>query len=305
MSEQVRKNYDNLDEYQAINSKRNKTYPSIMEALKDGALGLNGEAGEVADIVKKYTYHGHDLDKEHLKEELGDTLWYISALATAIDVPLSEIATQNVEKLHKRYPEGFDASKSVNRRILKGVPRLIIIEGFDGSGKTTLSMSLMAKTSSDYVKNNYEGSIDNNVKRAIEVLETTVEVKAPITIFDRFHGISDIVLDIEHKYSIQHNFINATLAYIQTRHLDVDVIWLQKSKELILKEFAARDAMAPLESVLIDNFDVCYKNAKRALQIYRDAGIPVHVIDVDNQLPEDTLAQVISKLQLEEKNTCK
>lgn len=104
-----------LDAYQSFNVSRNKKYPDMKQALQDGALGLNGEAGEVADIVKKHVYHGHDLDKQHLIEELGDTLWYISIIAASVGVSLSDVATQNVEKLVRRYPEGFTIEQSINR----------------------------------------------------------------------------------------------------------------------------------------------------------------------------------------------
>lgn len=79
------------------------------------ALGCSGEAGEVADHVKKHIGHGHDLNKEYMIKELGDVLWYIATLADHLDVSLSEIASKNIEKLSKRYPDGFSTDKSINR----------------------------------------------------------------------------------------------------------------------------------------------------------------------------------------------
>lgn len=79
------------------------------------ALGVEGEAGEVADLVKKHIGHGHPLDVEKLKLELGDVLWYVAGLASVIGVTLSEVATANIAKLEKRYPNGFSTEASMNR----------------------------------------------------------------------------------------------------------------------------------------------------------------------------------------------
>src|SRR5690242_2459396 len=68
------------------------------------ALGLAGEAGEVANHVKKGVLHGHGLDLEKLKSEIGDTLWYAAALCTTLGLDLSEIMQANIKKLEVRYP---------------------------------------------------------------------------------------------------------------------------------------------------------------------------------------------------------
>jgi len=83
--------------------------------LLNGVLGLTGEAGEVADIVKKHIFHGHELDRKELIKELGDVCWYLSLLGHALDVPLDVIMISNIEKLRNRYPEGFSESASINR----------------------------------------------------------------------------------------------------------------------------------------------------------------------------------------------
>jgi NTP pyrophosphatase (non-canonical NTP hydrolase) len=71
------------------------------------ALGLAGEAGEVADLLKKVHGHGKPLDREQVKKELGDVLWYVANLADAHGFTLSEVAVTNVTKLRARYPRGF------------------------------------------------------------------------------------------------------------------------------------------------------------------------------------------------------
>lgn len=104
-----------VNEYQqlamtTLNKELNKK-----DMLINGVMGLCGEAGEAIDIVKKHLAQGHDLDREHLIKELGDIAWYIAETATALDVSLEEVLTGNIEKLKRRYPDGFDISKSTNR----------------------------------------------------------------------------------------------------------------------------------------------------------------------------------------------
>ena len=83
--------------------------------LNLGALGISGEAGEVTDYIKKVLFHGHELDRVRLAKELGDIMWYIALLSDAIGIDMETVAAMNVEKLKKRYPEGFDKDKSINR----------------------------------------------------------------------------------------------------------------------------------------------------------------------------------------------
>lgn len=83
--------------------------------LTNGLMGLNGEAGECIDILKKSVFQGHDLDREHLAEELGDVLWYVAISADALGYTLEQIMIMNSRKLRARYPEGFEVDRSVNR----------------------------------------------------------------------------------------------------------------------------------------------------------------------------------------------
>ena len=83
--------------------------------LFNGALGLTGEAGEVADMIKKHIFHGHDLDTDALVKEIGDVCWYVALLCTAIGVDMASVMEKNIEKLKTRYPEGFSSEASINR----------------------------------------------------------------------------------------------------------------------------------------------------------------------------------------------
>lgn len=83
--------------------------------LSGFGLGIAGEAGEVADILKKTLHHGHQMNREAMKKELGDVLWYLQAIADRYGLTLSEVAEANVQKLLERYPEGFSSERSINR----------------------------------------------------------------------------------------------------------------------------------------------------------------------------------------------
>lgn len=91
------------------------TASSDENLMLNGAMGLNGEAGEVIDILKKHIFQGHDLDVDHIAKECGDCLWYLAILAKGAGYTLDEIAEMNVTKLRKRYPDGFETDKSLNR----------------------------------------------------------------------------------------------------------------------------------------------------------------------------------------------
>lgn len=79
-----------------------------------------GEAGEVAEQVKKHFFHGHELDKRHMIEELGDVAWYLAVLCDAIGSDLDTVMEENLKKLEQRYPEGFDPYRSQHRNELGG-----------------------------------------------------------------------------------------------------------------------------------------------------------------------------------------
>ena len=103
-----------INEYQALAQRTaNKKRPS--DKLENACLGLAGETGEVSDILKKYLFQGHELDRAHLIEELGGCAWYLAEAASSLGVSLEDILLQNIAKLKRRYPAGFDPERSINR----------------------------------------------------------------------------------------------------------------------------------------------------------------------------------------------
>ena len=96
-----------LDTYQALATRTMN--PSLDEKgrLLDAAAGLAEEAGEVLGTIRKHLFQERPLDRREISRELGDALWCLSAVATALDLSLGEVAHQNVEKLRHRFPHGF------------------------------------------------------------------------------------------------------------------------------------------------------------------------------------------------------
>ena len=103
------------NEYQALAMTTLNPALSKKDVLINSVMGLCGEAGEAIDIVKKWLAQGHELDKEKLAKELGDIAWYLAETAYALDLSLEEVLEGNIQKLKKRYPEGFDRARSITR----------------------------------------------------------------------------------------------------------------------------------------------------------------------------------------------
>ncbi|MDT3497607.1 nucleoside triphosphate pyrophosphohydrolase family protein [Bacillus toyonensis] len=119
-----------LNDYQEATLRTWNTNNDFGGRVLNAALGLTGEAGEVADIVKKAIFHGHGFDPAHcpgeeggnthkIALELGDILYYISIMSHEMGYTLEDIAQMNISKLATRYPEGFSREASQKRVDLK------------------------------------------------------------------------------------------------------------------------------------------------------------------------------------------
>ena len=105
-----------INEYQELAMTTLNKELSEKDVLINGVMGLCGESGEAIDLVKKWLAQGHELDKDKLISEIGDVAWYIAEIATALGVTLEEVLERNIEKLKRRYPEGFSYADSLNRK---------------------------------------------------------------------------------------------------------------------------------------------------------------------------------------------
>ena len=89
---------------------------SYKDKLINGTLGLAGESGEFAELVKKHLFHGHELDKEKARSELGDIMWYFSLLCHALGIDPESVLEKNILKLKARYPNKFTTTLSLTRK---------------------------------------------------------------------------------------------------------------------------------------------------------------------------------------------
>lgn len=83
--------------------------------LLHAALGIQTEAGEFADPVKKWVFYGREIDETNMVEELGDLLWYIAIAADALGTSIEECQRRNIAKLRARYPERFTEADAITR----------------------------------------------------------------------------------------------------------------------------------------------------------------------------------------------
>jgi NTP pyrophosphatase (non-canonical NTP hydrolase) len=87
------------------------------DQLANAFMGLAGESGEALDLIKKHLFHDHDLDKNKIINELGDIAFYLEIASYLLGTTVEEIEQQNIEKLNKRYPNGFNKEDSINRKV--------------------------------------------------------------------------------------------------------------------------------------------------------------------------------------------
>lgn len=108
---------NDYQQYAAVTSKFASHNTGSTEHITMCILGLCGETGETADYIKKVMFHNHDLNHEVLIQELGDVLWYIAELATALGLKLNDVGSTNLQKLNKRYGSTFSTEASINRTV--------------------------------------------------------------------------------------------------------------------------------------------------------------------------------------------
>lgn len=87
----------------------------FVASVMNASMGLSGESGEVTDLVKKWNFQGHALYVDDVAVELGDILYYVAVMAHTLNYTLEQIASININKLKKRYPQGFSKERSIKR----------------------------------------------------------------------------------------------------------------------------------------------------------------------------------------------
>lgn len=104
-----------FSDYQALARRTQRTDLKPGEKLAHAVCGIASESGEIAGIFQK-SMQGHVVVRSDLTKEIGDVLWMLAELCDVYGFDLGEVAKENIEKLKKRYPEGFDPEKSIHRK---------------------------------------------------------------------------------------------------------------------------------------------------------------------------------------------
>ena len=103
-----------LNEYQALARRTQNKEIMPIERRLHALHGMSAEVGEIHSIYQKF-YQGHPIGTEELVKEVGDLMWFIAEFCDVIGADMEEVAEKNIAKLKDRYPEGFDAERSINR----------------------------------------------------------------------------------------------------------------------------------------------------------------------------------------------
>ena len=103
------------NQYQELAARTIDTRLSPKQMKAHALHGMVGEIGEIHSIFQK-AYQGHAIEEEHLKKEMGDLLWFAAEYCTANNWNLEDIMRMNIDKLVARYPQGFEADKSLHRK---------------------------------------------------------------------------------------------------------------------------------------------------------------------------------------------
>lgn len=103
-----------LNEYQKL-AARTINPRLVKNQMEDHALkGMGSELGEINGIYQK-VYQDHPMDYGHVKKELGDLMWFVAEYCTSQGWNMDDVAQLNIDKLRARFPEGFEADKSLHR----------------------------------------------------------------------------------------------------------------------------------------------------------------------------------------------
>jgi len=85
------------------------------DQLYNFLFGLTGEVGELVNYFKKIAYQGHEYMEDYAKEEIGDIFWYLINLCNILEFDVHDVLDGNIDKLKKRYPNGFSVNDSIYR----------------------------------------------------------------------------------------------------------------------------------------------------------------------------------------------
>ena len=261
--------------------------------LLDWAIGLGGEAGEVLDLLKHSIFHEDtQLDKMELAKELGDVMWYLSAIATTCGIDLADVALLNRAKLKHRYGEAYSITASANRHanemkfkdtpIYKcltarinnthDAPVNVIVIGPDGSGKTTFTKLLAEKLNMKRIKCDYRQ--ENKPETAKALLAEDINI-----VYDRFYFPDEIIYSVAKDIPLDEAY-QAELKSIWEELKMVNPIFIYVDANMdVLKE---RSADWADDYVAVSDLQEIKAQYEEFIQSTKVKNIPVIEIDTSN-----------------------
>ena len=304
-----------FNEYQAESSEFFKPVKQLTPQsvrLLDWAMGLGGESGEVLDLLKHVIFHKDaELDKMELAKELGDVLWYVSAIATTTGIDMADVAALNRAKLsHRFHGGGFNTTMSADRhareeqlkdtpwykclqaRILNtgNAPVNVIFVGPDGSGKTTLTKKIAERLNMHYHKCDYRQ--DNKPALAKELLHSQIDV-----IYDRFYYPDELIYSKVKNVTLDESYYQELISILKDLQ-KVNTIFVYVSADL--EVLAERSKAWADDYVDVTELADIVDQYQKWISYMNIVGIPV--IEIDNSdctLDSKEHEELISKVCFE------
>lgn len=294
----VKGGFDMFNEYQAESSGIFKPVKQLTPQnvrLLDWAMGLGGESGEVLDLLKHAIFHKDtELDKMELAKELGDVLWYVSAIATTTGIDMADVAALNRAKLsHRFHGGGFNTEMSADRhtreaqlkdtpwykclqaRILNtgNAPVNVIFIGPDGSGKTTLTKIIAERLDMHYHKCDYRQA--NKPALAKELLHSQIDV-----IYDRFYYPDELIYSKVKNVTLDESYYHELLSILKELQ-KVNTIFVYVSADL--EVLVERSKAWADDYVDVTELTDIIKQYQKWISYMNIIGIPVIEVDTSDR----------------------
>lgn len=277
--------------------KEHKPLSAHQARLLDWTTGLGGETGEVQELIKHHIYSDEALNKMELAKEMGDVLWYLTALAETNGIELNDVMALNAAKLAHRYNNGkFTVDASQNRhsreqkftdtviyQVLKAriektcAPMNVIFIGPDGSGKTTIAKQVAEQLGFKYHKCDYKQEDKPNL--ALDLLDSQINV-----VYDRFYYPDDVVygkIKGEHDGDDDYwNIYNDVLTKMEERN--TCIIYVTASTEELLKRLNVRgDEYIDINEETLEHIKTIYGRFMQFMDTKRIATTIIDTTDED------------------------
>lgn len=281
--------------------------------LLDWAMGLGGESGEVLDLLKHAIFHKDtELDKMELAKELGDVLWYVSAIATTTGIDMADVAALNRAKLsHRFHGGGFNTAMSADRhareaqlkdtpwykclqaRILntQNAPVNVIFVGPDGAGKTTLTKIIAEQLGMEYHKCDYRQ--ENKPELAKELLNSQIDI-----IYDRFYYPDELIYSKVKNIPLEEDYYQDLVSVLkELQKVNTVFVYVYANlTELVMRSIAWKD-----DYVEVDELKQIVAEYEHWLYYMNVIGMPVIKVDtsacpLDSGVYQDLVTSVCEEI---------